>query len=97
MQKIGGFRRKTRHKLHKAIRSKGKISITRYFQKFNDGDKVVLKAEPAVQKGMCHPRFHGKTGIVSGQTGACYHVDIKDGGKQKVMVVHPIHLMRVIK
>jgi ribosomal protein L21E len=51
-KKIGSLRRKTRHKLSKTQRTKGKISLTKYFQKFKQGDKVVLKAEPAVQKGM---------------------------------------------
>lgn len=90
--RIGGQRRKTRHKLSKPSSQKGKLSITRYFQKFKEGDKVQLKAEPAVQKGMYFLRFHGKTGIIVGMQGDCYQVSIKDIKKQKMLIVHPIHL-----
>ena len=95
MKRTGGIRRKTRGKLRKNIRQKGKISIRKYFQKFEIGDKVIFKAEPAVQKGMYHPRFHGKVGIVTGKTGKCYDIKIKDGKKEKLFKVHPIHLVRV--
>ena len=91
-KRIGGFRRKTRHKLQKSKSEKGKISITKYFQKFKEGDKVLLKAEPAVHTGMYMPKYHGKVGVVIGTQGHCYKVTIKDGGKEKMLIVHPIHL-----
>jgi len=94
-KRIGGFRRKTRNKLKKSSRDKGKISITKYFQSFEIGDKVLLKAEPAVQKGMYFPRFHSKTGQVSGKKGVCYEVLIRDGKKEKTLIIHPIHLKKV--
>lgn len=94
MKHTGGFRRKTRKKLRKSIREKGKISIRRYLQEFNIGDKVVLKAEPAVQKGMYFPAFHGKIGIVNSQRGRCYEIIILDGKKQKKLSVHPVHLKK---
>jgi len=93
-KKIGSSRRKTRHKLSKPYRKKGKISLRKYFQKFNVDDKVILKAEPAIQKGMYHSPFYGKQGIVKGKQGRCYKVQIKDGSKQKVLIVHPVHLKR---
>ena len=37
-KRIGGVRRKTRYKFRKHARDKGKISITRYFQSFSNGD-----------------------------------------------------------
>ena len=95
VSKIGGFRRKTRHKLLKPRRTKGKISITNFFQTFDEGEKVVLKAEPAVQKGMYFPRFHGKSGIIKKKIGRCYKVEIKDGKKLKEPIVHPVHLKKV--
>ena len=64
MRRVGGFRRKTRHKLKKNVRSQGKVSLKNYFKELTEGDKVVLKAEPAIQKGMYFPRFHGKVGIL---------------------------------
>ncbi len=93
-KRIGGFRRKTRNKLKKSLRDKGKISINKYFQEFKTGEKVVLKAEPAIQKGMYFPRFHSKTGLIKGKKGSCYEIIIKDGGKAKMLIVHPIHLQK---
>jgi large subunit ribosomal protein L21e len=95
-KRIGGFRRKTRYKLKKSPRTKGKISLTTYFQKLNQGQQVVLKLEPSIHKGMFRPRFYGKTGTVTGaQRGSCYQVRIKDGNKEKMLLVHPIHLKKV--
>jgi len=95
MKRIGKGRRRTRHILQKSIREKGKISISRYFQMLNEGDKVVLKAEPAYQKGMYFPRFHGKSGEVMGKQGNCYFVKIKDKNKAKTLLVHPVHLKKL--
>lgn len=94
VKRIGGFRRKTRHKLSKKVRQKGKISLTRYFAEFGKGEKVQLAAEPAVQKGMYFPRFHGRVGIINGKKGDCYEVEISDLGAKKTLIVHPVHLKK---
>ncbi len=94
MKHHGGFRRKTRHKLGKDVNDKGKVSIRKFFQEFVQGDRVILKAEPAYQKGMYYPRFHGKSAFVLNKKGQCYEVLIKDGGKEKMLIVHPVHLKR---
>ena len=94
MKKTGGLRSRTRSLFKKHKRQKGKICLTRYLQTFKKGDKVKLTVEPAVQKGMYHPRFYGKTGIVKAKKGRCYDVLITDRGKQKTLIVHPIHLKR---
>ncbi|MFH0752647.1 MAG: 50S ribosomal protein L21e [archaeon] len=94
VQRTGGPRRKTRHKLSKPLRTKGKMSIRNYFQAFKEGDRVLLKAEPAIQKGMYLPRFHGKICVVKNKKGTCYELAIKDGNKQKLLIVHPIHLRK---
>lgn len=93
--RIGGFRRKTRHKLAKNIRTKGKLSLRKFFQEFEAGERCVLKAEPAYQGGMYFPRFHGKSGIVSKLRGECYEVTIKDGKLAKTIIVHPVHLLKI--
>ena len=90
----GGMRRKTRYKLRKEKRNRGKISLSNYFQSFNAGDKVYLYVESAIQKGMYHPRFMGKSGIINGKRGNCYKVSIIDGSKEKTLIVHPVHLRR---
>jgi len=91
-KRTGRSRRKTRHKLKKSVKEKGKISILNYLQEFKPGDRVILKAEPAVQQGMYFPRFHGRAGIIKEKQGSCYKVLIKDINKEKTVIVHPVHL-----
>ncbi|MBL7054322.1 50S ribosomal protein L21e [Candidatus Woesearchaeota archaeon] len=93
-KRIGGSRRKSKHKLSKGIREKGKVTIPQYLQKFKLGEKVYLHIEPAVQKGAYHMRHMGKSGIIKEQSGNCYGVSIKDGGKEKLLMIHPVHLKR---
>jgi len=95
VQRTGGLRRKTRHKLKKDIRSRGKISLSRYFQGYEIGEKVLLDAEPSYQKGMYMPRFHSKIGILKSRRGKCYEVAIKDQGKEKLILVHPLHIRKI--
>jgi len=94
MQRTGGYRRKTRSKLRKNIREKGKIAIRNFFQSFDEGERVNLVMEPGVQRGMFHPRFHGRTGIVTRKQGNSYYIKIKDGNKEKAVIVHPVHLKK---
>ena len=95
VKRIGGFRRKTRSKLSKSPREQGKISLRRFFFKFKDGDRVLLAAEPAVQRGMYFPRFDGKIGTVKGMQGKCCKVSIYDGNKEKLIIIHPVHLRKM--
>jgi len=94
MKHHSSFRRKTRSKLKKNYKDQGKVSIRKFFQTFIEGDRVILKAEPAHQDGMYFPRFHGRSGLVMKKRGHCYEVLIKDGRKDKMVIVHPVHLKR---
>jgi ribosomal protein L21E len=95
VQRIGSKMRKSRQKLSKNIHTKSKIKIRTFLQSFNAGDKVALKVEPAYQKGIYELRFHGKTGTIKSQKGTCYEVKIKDFTKEKILIVHPVHLKKV--
>tara|TARA_Y100000310_G_scaffold78902_1_gene75582 strand:+ start:3982 stop:4278 length:297 start_codon:yes stop_codon:yes gene_type:complete len=97
VKRTGGARRKTRNKFSKNIKEKGKISLRKYFQEFKEGEKVLLKVEPSIQKGVYFRRFHSKIGIVKGKKGNCYTVSINDmkKGKQKTLMIHPVHLKKV--
>lgn len=55
----------------------------------------MLIAEPAVQKGLFHPRFAGRVAIVQRKQGRAYAVAVMDGGKEKVIYVSPSHLKPV--
>lgn len=93
--KSHGPKHKSRKKLRKRARTRGKVPITKYIQKFNIGEKVVIKIEPSVQKGMPYPRFHGKQGSVVGTRGNAYFVQIKDKEKLKKVLCRPVHLKKV--
>lgn len=95
-QRIGGLRRKTRHQLRKGAKEKGKFSLTRYLQVFSIGEKVALKAEPQISNGMYNRRFHGRIGTITGKKGKCYAVGVRDGSKIKELIVHPVHLKKVL-
>jgi large subunit ribosomal protein L21e len=93
--RTGGSRRKSRYKFKKHYRRRGKISLSKFFQEFSNGDKVALVAEPAYQKAIYHARFHGNIGTISGNQGRVYKVEILDGRKQKQLLIHPVHLKKV--
>lgn len=93
--RLDGFRKRTRRKFKKPQSSKGKISIKKYLQKLEIGDKVALNVEPAYQKGMYRPKFMGKIGTITSKKGSCYEVEINDFRKKKRLIVHPIHLTKV--
>ena len=95
VQRIGGSRRKTRNIFSKDANKRGKFSLTKYFQTFKDGEKVLLQAEPAIHNGVYFKRFNARSGIVTGKQGRCYVIQIQDGGKEKSVIVHPIHLRKL--
>ena len=92
-KRIGGSRRKSRSKLTKKVNEKGKIKISRYFQEFKKGDKVTIKIEPSVHKGLPDAVFQGRVGKVIEKKGDCYTISLKDGSVEKKLIVHPIHLL----
>jgi large subunit ribosomal protein L21e len=96
-ERKGGNRRKTRKKFSKGLREKGKVSLKDYFQEFEEGQKVTLLIESAYQKGMYHRKFYSKTGAISGKQGKCYLVSILDGKMKKKVIVHPVHLKKVVQ
>ncbi len=89
--KSHGFRFKSGRKLRKRVREKG-IKIRRALQTFEIGQRVHIDIDSSVHKGMPHPRFQGRTGIVIGQRGRAYLVRIRDGNSYKTLIVRPEHL-----
>jgi large subunit ribosomal protein L21e len=92
--RIGTKQRKTRKKFTVNHRNKGKIPLSKYFQVFENGDKVNLKIMATVMKGRFFPRFVGKTGTIVGKKGRCYDVQIMDGNKKKNLYIHAFHLTK---
>lgn len=93
--RIGSSRHRSRKKMTKSRSDRGKISLRGFLQSFKKGDKVALIAEPAYQKGMHQLRLQGHIVEVTARRGKCYEVSVNDKGKQKSLLVHPVHLKRV--
>jgi len=90
-----GPRRKATKKLKKPVKQKGKISIARVMQEFKPGDRVMIKPEPAVQKGMPFKRFFGKPGTIRAKRGKAYVIELKEGRVIKEVLSLPVHLRRM--
>ena len=78
----------------KSVREHGKIKLSNYFQKFNEGDRVAVKRELSMQ-----PKFpkslQGRSGVIRSKKGNSYIVKINDLKKEKTYVIHPVHLKRL--
>ena len=92
MRKSHGMRTKSRRVMKKDIREKGMPSASKVLQEFNKGEKVIIKIDSAVVKGMPYKRFQGREGFVLGKQGKCFVVKIKDGNKEKTVLANPVHL-----
>jgi large subunit ribosomal protein L21e len=82
----------TRGKLSNDPRERGTSPPQRAIQEYEPGQKVHLAIDPSVPKGRFHPRFNGHTGEVVGKQGAAFKVEIRDGGKEKTLIVGAAHL-----
>lgn len=89
-----GMRKKTRSKLCKKLRARGRSPVSRAIQDFEIGSKVHIKIDPSMHKGMPHPRFHGKTAEVMGKRGRAFVLSVNDGRANKTVICLPEHLAR---
>ncbi|KAM0279031.1 hypothetical protein ACHAQH_004813 [Verticillium albo-atrum] len=64
MGHAAGLRAGTRYAFSRNFRQKGMIKLSTYLRQYRVGDIVDIKANGAVQKGMPHKVYHGKTGVV---------------------------------
>lgn len=92
MRKSKGYRARTRHLLKKKPRERGKISLSKLLYQYEPGNRVVIKIDPSVHKGMPHKRYHGKVGIVIDKRGRSYVVSVTQGNAVKEIIVRPEHL-----
>ncbi|MCS4542185.1 MAG: 50S ribosomal protein L21e [Euryarchaeota archaeon] len=87
-----GLRSKSRLKLRRHPRERGLSPISKIMQEFKEGDRVHITIDSSLHKGQPHPRFHGRTGVVTGKRGRAYIVTISDGNKIKEIITYPEHL-----
>ena len=59
-----GLRARTRDLFSKAFRKHGVIPLNKYLISYKKGDYVDILADGAIQRGMPHKFYHGKTGRV---------------------------------
>ncbi|AEO65004.1 1633b035-1004-41a2-b64f-1232d9a0d622 [Thermothielavioides terrestris] len=59
-----GLRAGTRYAFSRGFRQKGTIPLSTYLRQYKVGDIVDIKVNGAVQKGMAHKVYHGKTGVI---------------------------------
>ncbi|MEK6935515.1 MAG: 50S ribosomal protein L21e [Nanoarchaeota archaeon] len=79
---------------NKSQREHGKLKLSNYFQEFKDGDRVAVIRELLVQ-----PKFpakiQGRSGRIVGKRGDSYLVNMKDLNKEKLYIIHPVHLKKL--
>ena len=92
MPKSKGFKHSTRKLLKKSPRSRGLQPLGRLLTKYKVGDQVLIKIDPAIQKGMPHRRYHGKFGVISEVRGRAYVIKIKVGNATKDIIARPEHV-----
>ncbi|KXB01122.1 50S ribosomal protein L21 [candidate division MSBL1 archaeon SCGC-AAA259O05] len=93
MTKSKGKKRKTRKKLRKNVRERGKLPTRKMTQELSEGVKVSIEIEPSIHRGQPHPKFHGRTGTVSGKQGRSYVINLK--GENKKVISGPEHIKKV--
>jgi large subunit ribosomal protein L21e len=94
MGKSNGPRRKSRSALTKSVREKGKLGLSRILARYEIGDKVVIKIDSGIHKGMPHKRYQGKIGTIIARRGRAYIIEIPQTKIVKKIIALPEHLMR---
>ncbi len=87
-----GYRTRTRRLLKKKPRERGKIKMSRLLHEYQRGNRVVIKIDSGVHKGMPHKRYHGKVGTVIAKRGRSYVISVTQGDATKEIIVRPEHL-----
>ena len=91
-RKAKGYRRKTRYILKRKPRERGKTGLSKILREYEPNEKVVVKLDPSVHKGMPHRRFHGKIGVIAEKRGRSYVVNVSQGKAIKEIIVRPEHI-----
>lgn len=92
MKKSKGYRAGTRRLLKKRPRERGKIRLSKLLYQYQPGNRIVIKIDSGVHKGMPHKRYHGKVGTVIDKRGRSYIINVTQGDAVKEIIVRPEHL-----
>jgi large subunit ribosomal protein L21e len=94
MGKSSGPRRKSRSALTKSVRERGRLGLSRLLTRYDVGDKVVVKIDSGIHKGMPHKRYQGRVGTVVERRGRAYVVEIPQTKIVKTIIALPEHLRK---
>jgi len=78
----------------KKVKTKGKLSLSKYFQEFQEGDRVAIVREHS-ENPKFPKRIQGLCGEIKGTRGKAYIVKIKQGNKEKIHIMKPVHLKKL--
>ncbi len=78
----------------KQIRQRGKLKLSQYFKTVTVGDTVSIVPELGVKRHFPE-RMCGKSGTVIGFRGEFVMFKAMDGNREKVFIIHPVHLKRL--
>ena len=73
-------------------RERGVRPLGRLLHEYEEGEKVVVKIDSAVHKGMPHPRYQGRVGVVFEKRGRAYVIRMPEGGKVRDLIILPEHI-----
>ena len=93
MKKSKGLRSKTRTTLRKEPRERGKTGLSKLLHEYKSGDKVIIKVDSGIHKGMPHRRYLGKIGTVIDKRGKSYLIGVRQGEAVKEIIVRPEHIV----
>lgn len=71
-----------------------KLTVPALISGYSIGDRVSIDPQSKYE-GMPHPRYRGRTGIITAMRGKSYIVEIKDGNATKNLIIPPVHLRKV--
>jgi len=91
-RKSKGYRAKTRSLMRRKPREKGKSGLSKILYEYKPGEKVVIKINPGIHKGMPHRRYHGRVGVITDKKGRAYIINVTEGDATKEIIARPEHL-----
>merc|ERR1712072_613731 len=80
-----GYRARTRDLFSRAYKAHGSIPLTTYLWTYKLGDYVDIKVNGAVQKGMPHKVYQGRTGVVWNITKNAVGVEINKQVRGRIL------------
>jgi large subunit ribosomal protein L21e len=92
VKKSKGYRARTRILLKKKPRERGKLGLNRLLHNYVSEEKVSIKIDPSVHKGMPHRRYHGKIATIIEKRGRSYVIEVPVKSIKKTLILRPEHI-----